>query len=112
MLGPNRRFALGFNRDAHEHSTVEARMADGTRLIARLRIAQRRYDVQSIPGLPGRAQPSPEYERLRKAERARIGEARARRNARDGWQTRRIWPVIGRRSGVYGAQSEIGRAHV
>src|SRR3546814_19290006 len=88
MLGPNRRFALGFNRDAHEHSTVEARMADGSRLIARLRIAQRRYDVQSIPGLPGRSQPSPEYERLRKAERARIVEARAQRNASAGWQQR------------------------
>src|SRR3546814_15825724 len=67
MLGPNRRFALGFNRDAHEHSTVEARMADGSRLIARRRNAQRRYDVQSIPGLPGRSLPSPEYERLRVA---------------------------------------------
>src|SRR3546814_20756447 len=102
MLGPNRRFARGFNRDAHEHSTVEARMADGSRLIARPRIAQRRYDVQSIPGLPGRSQPSPEYDLLRKAERARIVAASAQSNASDGWQPRWLWPVIGRMSGVYG----------
>lgn len=108
MLAPNRRFALGFNRDARERSTVEARMADGSRLIARIRIAQRQYDVQSIPGLPGRSQPSPEYERLRTAERARIVEARAQRNASDGWQQRWIWPVIGRISGVYGSQRVLG----
>src|SRR3546814_20283349 len=100
MLGPNRRFALGFNRDAHEHSTVEARMADGSRLIARLRIAQSRYDVKSIPGLPGRSQHSPEYERKRKETRARIVETSAQRNERDGWQQRWNWPGIGRESSV------------
>src|SRR3546814_14265817 len=55
-----------------------------------------------------RSQPSPEYERLRKAERARIVEARAQRNASDGWQQRWIWPVIGRMSGVYGSQRVLG----
>src|SRR3546814_3017611 len=58
--------------------------------------------------ISGRSQPSPEYERLRKAERARIVEARAQRNASDGWQQRWIWPVIGRMSGVYGSQRVLG----
>lgn len=108
MLAPNGRFALGFNRDAPGHARVEARMDDGSRVIANINIGQRKYDIQSIPGLPGRSNPSPEYERLRSRERGSINAARAQRNATSGWQQRWIWPVIGRISGVYGSQRILG----
>ncbi len=107
-LAANGRFAIGFSRDAPAHAVVEAAMDDGSRLIARIAVGQRNYEVQSIPGLPGKSAPDPEYERLRAGELARIATARTQRNTSDGWQQRWIWPVIGRISGVYGSQRVLG----
>src|SRR3546814_15574226 len=114
MLAGTGRVAIGFSRVAPARSIGQATMGDGSRLVARLNIGQRRYIVQSIPTLPSRSTPDPAYERLRTEERARIDAARMRRNLSDGWQQRWVWPVIGRISGVYGSQrilgGEIGRA--
>lgn len=107
-LAANGRFVIGFGRDDRPRATVEALFGDGSRLIARINVGQRRYDVQSIPQLPGMSRPDPEYERLRASERARIDAARGQRNFTDGWQQRWIWPVIGRLSGVYGSQRILG----
>ena len=107
-LSASGRFIIGFGRDDRPRATVEALFDDGSRLIARINVGQRRYDVQSIPQLPGISRPDPEYERLRASERARIDAARGQRNITDGWQQRWIWPVIGRLSGVYGSQRILG----
>lgn len=104
----NRRFVIGFGRDAAPFARVVATFRDGTSIAQTLNVEGRRYDIQSIPGLRRRPQQSADYERLRRAERARIDGARAQRNDSDGWQQRWIWPVTGRISGVYGSQRILG----
>jgi len=107
-LAEDGRFPIGFSRDAPPVARLEAVLADGRKVIARITIAQRHYDVQSIPGLPGKSSPDPAYEKLRRAERARIDGARALHLASDGWRQQWLWPVTGRISGVYGSQRILG----
>ena len=107
-LDAQRRFAIGFGRDAPAAATLAAMLADGSRVIAHLVIARRGYDVQSIPGLPPTPTTDPAWLKMRAAERARIDTARAQRNLSDGWRQQWIWPATGPVSGVYGSQRILG----
>jgi murein DD-endopeptidase MepM/ murein hydrolase activator NlpD len=107
-IDANRRFVIGFGRDAGPFARVVASFRDGTSIARTLTVERRRYDIQHIASLRRRPQQSEAYERLRRAERARIEAARAQRNDSAGWQQRWIWPVTGRISGVYGSQRILG----
>lgn len=103
-MDANRRFVIGFGRDAGPTATVAATFADGATIRQTLTIQKRQWDIQSIPGLRRRPTSNPDYERIRAAEVARIVAAREKRNDSDGWQQRWLWPATGRISGVYGSQ--------
>lgn len=103
-LAPDRRFLIGFGRDAPESAVVEARLADGGGVHETLRIAPRKWDIQSLPTLPRGTAPTPEFLRRRAAELARIDAARAIRTDSQGWRQRFSWPVTGAISGVFGSQ--------
>jgi murein DD-endopeptidase MepM/ murein hydrolase activator NlpD len=107
-LAGDGRFVIGFSRDAAPSATVVARTADGRLLRQVVTITPRVWQVESIPGLPGKEVPDPEYEKLREAELARIKAARAVRSATDGWEQHFAWPAIGRISGIYGSQRILG----
>ncbi len=107
-MDANRRFVIGFGRDAGPTAIVTARFADGATIRQTLSIVKRQWDIQSIPGLRRRPTSDPDYERIRAAEIARIVAARDKRNASDGWQQRWLWPATGRISGVYGSQRILG----
>lgn len=104
----DRRFIIGFNRDAPQRAEIVAQLEDGSHIRGHFAVRQRQYDIQHIPGLPGTSPSSPEYLKRRAAERALIENARMLRSPSEGWQQQWIWPVTGRISGVYGSQRILG----
>lgn len=107
-LDAQRRFLVGFGREATATALVEARLADGTRVRQALRVAPREWQIERIPSLRQSTTPDPEYERLRNAELARIRAARSVVSDATGWTERFDWPARGRISGVYGSQRILG----
>lgn len=103
-LAPDGRFLIGFGRDAGPAAVVEATLRDGRRVRSELRIAPRKWDIQSLPTLPKGTRPTPEFLARRKIELERIATARAIRSGSGGWQQPFLWPVTGRISGVFGSQ--------
>ncbi len=109
------RFVIGFDRDARRSASLEARLADGTSLVATLTIAPRSWDIQSLPTLRRGTTPSPAFLLRRNAELAQINAARRMQNPSEGWRQQFAWPVTGRISGMFGSQriyaGEPGRPH-
>lgn len=103
-LGPDRRFLVGFDRDAGPTARLVARLGDGREVVEMLTVARRAWRIESVNIARPAGGPTPEFRRLREAELARIGSARARRSAAAGWSQPFIWPARGRISGVFGSQ--------
>ena len=103
-LAEDGRFLLGFDRDAPATARLSARLADGTEVARTLQVAPRSWRIERLGMARPSGGPTPEYQRLRETELARIGAARARRSDSQGWAQRFIWPSRGRISGVFGSQ--------
>jgi murein DD-endopeptidase MepM/ murein hydrolase activator NlpD len=103
-LARDGRFILGFDRDAPPAALLAARLADGRVISLTLPVARRTWRIQHINLARGTGGPSPEYARIRDAELARIGAARARGSDSMGWVQSFAWPAHGRLSGAFGAQ--------
>lgn len=114
-VAADRRFLIGFGRDAAPQAVLQARLADGRTVREMLSVAPRAWDVQSLPTLRRGTTPTPEFVRRRATETAQINAARAQRSATEGWRQGFIWPVTGRISGVFGSQriyaGEAGAPH-
>jgi len=103
------RFFVGFGRDAPAAATLTATLGDGREVMRRVTVAQRSYQVESIPGLNRRSTgPDAEYEALRAPELAKIAAARTGETGETGWTQAFRWPAQGRVSGVYGSQRILG----
>lgn len=103
-LAADGRLLLGFDRDAPAVARLVARRADGTEAVQMLNVERRAWRIERL-GIPRpRGGPTPEYQRLRDGELARILAARARRSVSGGWAQRFIWPARGRLSGLFGSQ--------
>ncbi len=98
------RFIIGFGRDAPPVSVLEARLGDGRLLRLPLAVSPRAWDVSVLPTLQRGTSASPEYQRVRAAEVARIEAARAADVDSDGWRQAFRWPAFGRLSTLFGAQ--------
>ena len=72
--------------------------------IALIAVAPRAWAIEHVGMARPAGGPTPEYQRLREGELARIGAARSQVSPGDGWAQRFIWPARGRISGVFGAQ--------
>jgi murein DD-endopeptidase MepM/ murein hydrolase activator NlpD len=103
-LSGDRRFLIGFDRDASAQARLLIRFADGRTSEQIVPVAPgawriERIDVARRPGGASEA-----YRKLREGEMARIAAARARTNDVAGWRQRFVWPARGRISGVFGSQ--------
>ncbi len=100
-VSPGGDFVLGFGRD---HGP-EAVLSIGPRENRRIAVAPRRWDVQTISGLPP-AQVTPDAATLERIqiERVRLTTARATDSPRTDFTHPFAWPARGRISGVYGSQ--------
>ncbi len=98
-------FLLGFGRDAPPSARLDVVFPDGSREHRELEVAQRRYDVQRIDGLPPRKVSPTEEDLVRiRKEIALVKKARDRNDSREDFLGGFVWPVKGRISGVYGSQ--------
>ena len=104
---PDGAFLLGLGRDMPRANTLTITTDDTC--VQEVAVTVRQYRLQEITGVPQQTvTPSEEHlERIR-AERAKVGRAKAQRLSRDdGFRAVRdgfVWPVTGRISGVYGSQ--------
>ena len=103
-LAPDGRFLLGFDRDASATARLAARTGDGRESARVLAVAPRAWRLERLGMARPSTGPTPEYQRLRDGELARIVAARGRNSESMGWSQRFIWPARGRLSGVFGSQ--------
>lgn len=104
-VAPDGRFLIGFGRDAAPVATLTATFADGRRLERRIDVARRAWPLRNLRTLPKGTPRSPQEIARRADEVARIAAARAGLQPAEGWRQRFRWPVTGRISGVFGAQT-------
>lgn len=110
-LTGDRRFVIGFGRDARARAQLIARLASGGRDIRTIDVSRRTWQIESIPSLrqpAPDAPPDPAYDARRKIEIAEIVAARTGSSDETGWAQAFAWPATGRISGVYGSQRILG----
>jgi murein DD-endopeptidase MepM/ murein hydrolase activator NlpD len=104
-VGADGRFLIGFGRDHGPRAHLTVTGADGRVAQRALVVAQRRYDIQRIDGLPpALVTPDPETLRRIEDERGQIRAARARETLELLLGVRFAWPAEGPISGVFGSQ--------
>lgn len=103
-IAADRRFLIGFDRDAAPIAKLSARLDSGVEVVQMVRVNPRAWDISRLDTLPKYPVPRPEFERLRPAELAQIAAARAIQTNAQGWRQDMLWPVTGRISTLFGAQ--------
>ena len=102
-LSDDGRFLIAFDRDAAPTAMLVATTASGA-VTRALVIAPRAWNIERLNTLPRFAQPTEEFNRRRPQEIAAINAARGVNALSNGWRQRFQWPVVGRLSGMFGAQ--------
>lgn len=97
-------FLIAFDRDAPPTAMLVATLSDGSTIARTLTVAPRAWNIERLSTLPRFTQPDAEFARLRAPELAAIAAARAIDAQSNGWRQRFAWPVVGRLSGMFGAQ--------
>lgn len=104
-VDPDGTFVFGLGRDAPATATLTVRAKDGTRTRAKLAVAQRKYAIERIRGVPpDTVTPPPAIAERIAREQAEVAAARTRDDARQDFRFGIGWPLKGRISGVYGSQ--------
>ncbi|MGZ8311828.1 MAG: M23 family metallopeptidase [Allosphingosinicella sp.] len=98
------RFLLGFDRDAPASARLVTRLGDGRELVRALAVAPREWRIERLGIARPSGGPTPEFQRIRDAELARIVAARAAGSPSEGWRQDFIWPARGQLSGRFGSQ--------
>lgn len=98
------RFLVAFDRDAPATAILTATLEDGRQVTETLAVAVRAWNIERLDTLPRFSQPTEEFDRLRPAELEQINAARRISVTSAGWQQQFLWPVVGRLSGMFGAQ--------
>lgn len=104
-VGKDGAFVFGFGRDAGATSVLVVRSRGGGKTTHKLAIAQRKYQVQRIDGLPPRQVSPSKQDLIRiRADNRLIVRARWRNSSLPYFAAKFRWPVHGRISGVFGSQ--------
>ncbi|MCK0068216.1 M23 family metallopeptidase [Kordiimonas laminariae] len=105
-VGKEGYFVFGFSRDAADTATLVILHRDGRREERTLNVAQRKFNIERIEGLPPKTvTPPASWTERRKVETGRVRKARAARAVtRLDWLNGFIKPAEGRFSGFYGSQ--------
>ncbi len=98
-------FIIGFGRDYPSRTSLKVIYSDGSSKQHELKIAQRKYEIQRIDGLPN-DQVNPDADTLVriKQEQREIRLARDIDEGRLDFKQKFIWPTEGPITGVYGSQ--------
>ena len=103
-VAPDGRFLIGFDRDSAATARLAARRADGSEAARWLAVQPRPWRIERLNMARPSGGPTPEFQRRREGELARIAAARARRSGSEGWRQSFVWPASGRISGRFGSQ--------
>jgi murein DD-endopeptidase MepM/ murein hydrolase activator NlpD len=104
-VSPEGLFCFGFAYDRTDTAVVRADFADGTSETQNATPIARRYEVQTVNGLPQNMVTPPAEDLARiKAEHARLGAARKVDTPQIWFSQPFEWPFPGILSGVYGSQ--------
>jgi len=104
-VGPKGNFVFGFSRDAAKEAKLVIIKRDGSRHEKTLAVAQRKFNVERVEGLPPKTvTPPPEWRERRKVETGRVRTARAENTNATEWLKGFLKPADGRFSGFYGSQ--------
>jgi murein DD-endopeptidase MepM/ murein hydrolase activator NlpD len=103
-FAPDGRFFAAFDRDAGPRAVLAARRSDGSTQGRTLSVAPRGWKIEHINAARRPGGPTAAFMDRRGPELARINAARAKDTGASGWRQAFIWPVMGRISGLFGAQ--------
>lgn len=100
------RFVFGLHRDEPPTAELRVQLPDEPASLSyRARVAQRKYDIQRIDGLPPKmVTPPPQLKARIEADQAAAARARSRDTDLSGFAEDFAWPCIGPVSGVFGSQ--------
>lgn len=103
-IAADRRFILGFGRDAAPVADLVAELGSGEVVRHKLAVAPRAWQIENLRTLPRVSQPSAEFAARRPGELAQIEAARTTESGSEGWRQNFRWPAYGRISGRFGSQ--------
>jgi len=96
---------FGIGRDEVQPKLLHIRLSNGETLHRKIMITTRQFNIENINGVPqATVTPPPEIAARIEREQAEVVLARLRNDDRLDFDTKFIWPVEGRVSGVYGSQ--------
>ena len=104
-VAKNGRIVFGIGRDETHTKTLSIRLKDANLSHKKIMITARKFDIENVTGVTQETvTPNPASAARIDAEQAEVSAARLRNDDRLDFDTKFIWPVEGRVSGVYGSQ--------
>ena len=104
-VSKNGRVVFGIGRDDTQIKILLIDMGNGELDSWKITIKPRQFNIENINGVPqDTVTPSPTIAARIEREQAEVTAARSRNDDRLDFDTKFIWPVEGRISGVYGSQ--------
>lgn len=105
LVSANGDFVFGFGRDAVPSHSLAVALGGGKAASNGIHIGKRKYNIQSVTGVPeATVNPPPEVMERIAREQAMVDNARSINSERLDFLTGFTWPIMGRISGVYGSQ--------
>ena len=105
IVADNGRIVFGIGRDEIQPKLLRVRLGNGESIQRKIMIAVRQFNIENINGVPqDTVTPPPEIAARIEREQSEVVAARLRNDDRRDFDTKFIWPVEGRVSGVYGSQ--------
>lgn len=99
------RFVLGVAREQTGKVQLRVTPPGGVVQLLDVPIIDRVFPLEQVNGVPeGTVNPTPELAARMEREQAEVTAVRARDDDRSDYDTKYLWPVSGRISGVYGSQ--------
>lgn len=98
-------FVIGIGRDAPPTAVLTTIAKDGSKTVHKFQVKARKYDIQSVTGVPQKTV-EPDPEQVKRAQQEALLAANARKQDLDlpYFALPFQWPLTGRISGVYGSQ--------
>jgi len=104
-VADNGRIVFGIGRDETQAKILRIHLGSGEVVQKRIAVVTRKFNIENVNGVPeNTVNPPPEIAARIEREQAEVVTARLRNDDRRDFDTRFIWPVDGRISGVYGSQ--------
>lgn len=104
-VADNGLIVFGIGRDEIHPKLLHIRLRNGQVIHKRITVIARKFNIENVSGVPASTvNPPPEIAARIEREQTEVVAERLRNDDRRDFDTKFIWPVQGRVSGVYGSQ--------